>query len=158
LKLFINLSEQETETGFTLVELLCVIGIIGILASIAFAQLPGVINQARYAQAQRDLDAYNTELLSYYASRGEYPSDWEDLGYNTAPEDPWGYPYIYNNHDEISSGDRRKDGALVPINSHYDLFSPGPNGNWAPNIGADISRDDVIVAEDGAFIGKAEDY
>lgn len=146
------------ESGFTLIELMCVVGIVGILAATAMAHVPGILQKARYSRAKRDLDAFRTEITQYLASNGEFPDNWSQIGHESPPKDPWGNEYKLMNFDQINPGDRRKDGPVVPINTRYDLFSPGPNGSWDPNINTPGSRDDVIVAEDGAFIGKASDY
>lgn len=55
-------------------------------------------------------------------------------------------------------GQVRKDRNLVPLNTDYDLFSAGPNGQWMPPITASVSRDDIIRADNGAYVGQASDY
>ena len=55
-------------------------------------------------------------------------------------------------------GEVRKDRNLVPINTDYDLYSAGPDGNSVPPLTAAASRDDIVRANDGRFIGKAEEY
>lgn len=148
----------DSRDGFTLIELLAVIGIMGVLATVAVTQIMSALQRARYAHAIRDLRSYSTEVQLYISNKGHPPSTWAELGMSPPPVDPWGNEYVLNNHDDISPGDRRKDGPTVPINSHFDLFSPGPNGEWVPTIQADSSLDDVVVAGDGTFVGRAEDY
>ena len=72
--------------------------------------------------------------------------------------DPWGLPYEYLNLDGVPIGMMRKDQALVPINSDYDLYSKGPDGASIMPLTAPMSRDDVVRANNGAFIGIASDY
>lgn len=50
----------------------------------------------------------------------------------------------------------RKDRFLVPINSDYDLYSMGADGKSLPQLHSSDSRDDVIRARDGAYVGLAE--
>lgn len=145
-------------SGFTLVELLAVIGIVGILASVAVVNIMSALKRARYAHAIQDLRSYSQDIQIYLSRHGTPPSSWSDLGEESVPEDPWGNDYVLHNHDDITPGARRKDGPTVPINSHFDLFSPGPNGEWDPTIQTERSLDDVIVAGDGSFVGKPEDY
>ena len=52
----------------------------------------------------------------------------------------------------------RKDKNLVPINSEYDLYSLGPDGDSMPPLTAKPSRDDIVMANDGKYIGPVEDY
>jgi general secretion pathway protein G len=52
----------------------------------------------------------------------------------------------------------RKDKNLVPLNSDFDLYSKGPDGESVPALTAGVSRDDIVRANDGAFIGVAADY
>lgn len=73
--------------------------------------------------------------------------------------DPWGNPYQYLNFETVKGkGKLRKDRFLVPINSTYDLYSMGADGRTATPLTAAISRDDIIRANDGQYVGLAENY
>ncbi len=52
----------------------------------------------------------------------------------------------------------RKDRFLVPINSDYDLYSMGADGESVEPLTAAKSRDDIVRASDGAFVGVAENF
>jgi general secretion pathway protein G len=52
----------------------------------------------------------------------------------------------------------RKDRFQVPINSDFDLYSMGPDGQSMPTLNAPVSRDDILRANDGAFYGIAEEF
>jgi general secretion pathway protein G len=52
-------------------------------------------------------------------------------------------------------GQARKSRFLVPINSDFDLFSPGPDGDWVGPLTAQKSQDDIIRANNGDFVGPA---
>jgi general secretion pathway protein G len=52
----------------------------------------------------------------------------------------------------------RRDKNLVPINTDFDLYSVGKDGVTVSPLTAAQSRDDVVRANDGTFIGLGEDY
>ncbi|MSR24620.1 MAG: hypothetical protein EXR96_05970 [Nitrospiraceae bacterium] len=52
----------------------------------------------------------------------------------------------------------RKDRFLVPINSDYDLYSMGPDGQSSQPLTVPVSMDDIIHASDGAYVGLAENF
>jgi general secretion pathway protein G len=55
-------------------------------------------------------------------------------------------------------GPLRKDGKLNPLNTDYDLYSVGADGLSAGPLTAMQSRDDIVRANNGAFVGLGEDY
>jgi len=55
-------------------------------------------------------------------------------------------------------GKARKDKFLVPLNSTYDLYSKGKDGQSKLPLTAKASKDDIIRASDGAFIGLASEF
>jgi general secretion pathway protein G len=57
-----------------------------------------------------------------------------------------------------SPGQPRKDRFLVPINTDFDLYSVGRDGESVPSLTAAKSRDDVVRAANGAFIGLASRF
>ncbi|HQU13791.1 MAG TPA: prepilin-type cleavage/methylation domain-containing protein, partial [Thermodesulfobacteriota bacterium] len=76
---------------------------------------------------------------------------------------PWGNPYQYlpiygHLGDQGYMNRTRKDHNLHPINSDFDLYSMGPDGQSVKPLTGGQSRDDIIRANDGAFIGKASTY
>ena len=52
----------------------------------------------------------------------------------------------------------RKDHNLVPLNTDFDLYSMGPDGESASPLTAKASRDDIIRANNGSYIGTATNY
>ena len=44
---------------------------------------------------------------------------------------------------------------MVPINTYFDLYSMGPDGQSVSPLTAKVSRDDIIYAHDGEYIGPA---
>ena len=88
---------------------------------------------------------------------GSFPPDLNALG-RGAIRDPWGNPYRYLNIATAIPGHVRKDRFLVPLNSDYDLYSMGKDGESQPPITSAKSRDDILRASNGAFIGLASDF
>jgi len=83
--------------GFTLVELLVVIVILGLLASIAFPNLLSAYRKARYSRAASDSKTLVTQAILYGNDRGAYPTSVAAMrndGYtNIADVDPWSAPW-----------------------------------------------------------------
>ena len=74
--------------------------------------------------------------------------------------DPWDQPYEYLNIRTAGKGKGglRKDGKLNPLNTDYDLYSIGADGKTAGALSAKSSRDDIVRANNGAYLGLGEDY
>jgi len=148
--------------GFTLIELLAVTAILAVLVAVAVPRLFGAIDKAKIARAIAEISTINKAVMSYRAAHdGNLPADMAALvpeHLAQLPIDPWGMPYVYNNFDMVTPGERRKDGPLVPINKEYDIFSCGPNQKTTPNIVSTQGRDDIIMANDGDFINVAAEY
>jgi general secretion pathway protein G len=145
-------------SGFTLVELLIVIAIILTIAGIAIPNLLTAIEQARTAKAVGDIRTIGYAALEYEAVNEQYPNSLAQIGYG-GYRDPWGSPYQYLDFANVNGrGAMRKDRFLVPLNTGFDLYSMGRDGQSVPPLTAAASRDDVIWANDGAFIGPASDF
>ena len=73
--------------------------------------------------------------------------------------DPYGNAYFYLLFlPSTPKNDKRKDKNLNPINSDYDLYSIGKDGDTSRNLGSAKAQDDIVRANDGAFIGLAADF
>jgi general secretion pathway protein G len=140
-----------------LVELLAVVVLIGILVGMGHGKLRDAIDQAKVVKAITDLKAMALAL-----NEGDKPPpSLVAIGWG-GRLDPWGRPYVYNPFPP-SKGNKppagaRKDRFLVPINSRYDLYSVGKDGGSAAPLTAKASRDDIIVANDGGFVGLAKRF
>ena len=144
--------------GFTLVELLIVMAIIMTVSAIAVPNLQAAIDDARIARAVADIHALEVDIAYYEIQNGTLPNTLDDIG-RTGMLDPWGNPYQYLNFANTKGkGKMRKDRFLVPLNSDYDLYSMGKDGDSVPPITSKPSRDDILRANDGGFIGLASQY
>jgi general secretion pathway protein G len=144
--------------GFSVPELLLAVAVVAVLALVAAPSYSKYIDRTRVAQAVLDIAAINSLISSYYRDHHDFPDTLAQIGMGSKL-DPWGRPYVYNvfrTHADI--GHARKDKNLVPINSDYDLYSIGKDHASVPPLLAAQSRDDVVRANDGAFVGLASTY
>ena len=146
--------------GFALLELAVVVAILGVLAGIAVPTYYSLIEKARITRAISEIDTLQKEILGWQENRGTLPLNLEEIGRKDL-RDPWGNPYQYLNFDTIKGngkGGKRKDHNLVPINEDFDLYSMGKDGKSKSPLTAKPSRDDIIRANNGSYIGIASDY
>ncbi len=129
------LKDKWNDQGFTLIELMVVIVILGILAGLIIPKIMGRPEEARRMKAKIQIESIETALKLYRLDNGEYPSTeqglealvepptvgrlaraWRKGGYlekGKVPKDPWGNDYIY----------------LCPgLNDDFDLMSYGADG------------------------------
>ena len=144
--------------GLTLVELMFVVAIVAVLVSLAVSGWGAWRNKIKTKTAVDDITALSLVIDDYYADKGELPASLSDIG-RAGMTDSWGAPYVYLDLTSTKGkGKARKDHSLVPLNSDYDLFSMGPDGKSASPLTAASSRDDILRASNGRFIGVAADY
>lgn len=120
--------------GFTLLELLIVIAILGLLASLVAPKLIGRIGKSKTVIAKAQIESFSTALETYRLDTGAYPSqeqglkvliertdtvrNWHGpyLKKKIIPNDPWGEPYIYkcpgthSDYDILSYGADKREG------------------------------------------------
>ena len=132
---------------------------LAIVALLAMLAIPDYIDKANDNKAIADISAIAQAVERYRIIHNDsLPSDLDDLSMDTLT-DPWGNPYQYYNIGAAKGkGKLRKDQNLVPINSDYDLYSMGKDGASVGPLTAAKSRDDIVRANNGDFIGRAEDY
>lgn len=141
--------------GFTLFELAIVVGMIGTMLAFAVPATADYVQGGRIARAMGEIRLIQIELSSI----DTLPDDLGVIGRATMI-DPWGNAYVYQKFvfPPGIAAQARKDRFLVPINSQYDLYSMGKDGDTRLPLTVPKSRDDVIRANDGSFIGLAASY
>jgi len=136
-----------------------VVVIIALIMTIAVPTYRNYVLRARNSTAIADIGQIELAISHYeVANNGALPPSLAAVGMDTRL-DPWGNPYQYLDMTNIhGNGGVRKDHNLVPINTDYDLYSMGPDGRSVGPLTAAASHDDIIRANNGAFIGIATDY
>lgn len=148
----------DSASGLTLVELLLVVAIIAVLAAVAMPVYSGYRERVKQAQAAQAIAAMSAVIQSHRINSGSYPDTLAEVGQSDVL-DPWGRRYVYVNLTNVKGkGKARKDRKLNPINSDFDLYSLGKDGVSKPQLSNKESLDDVVRANDGAYIGLAANF
>jgi general secretion pathway protein G len=149
--------------GFTLIEVVITIFIVGILSAIAIPNYLRYLEKNMETTAISDINTIAGKLKEIMIEDPTgLPPDLATINFgNLLPLiDPWGNPYqylpLYERPGNLPQA--RRDHNLHPINSDFDLFSMGPDGQSNKPLTSMPSRDDIIRANDGAFVGKASVY
>jgi general secretion pathway protein G len=158
--LLIRGHSQKCVRAFTLIELLVAIAIVGTLGAIGVPTYNGYIDRARNGTAMADIVDIGLRISTFQAEHGRPPNTLAEAGL-PAQIDPWGRPYQYLRIVGVldpNNPQLRKDHGTHPINSDFDLYSMGKDGNSVPPLTSEPSWDDIVRANNGAFVGMASDY
>ena len=151
---------KEHFRGLTLIELLVVIAILGTVAAIAMPIYSNQIEKARIVKAIAEIAIMQKEIAAYDGKESDnfLPNTLDDIGRGNLL-DPWENPYRYLNFAHVKGkGPMRKDRFVVPLNTDYDLYSVGKDGATTPPLTAKPSHDDIVRANDGAYVGLGSEY
>lgn len=129
-------NRKRGQAGFTLVELMVVIAILAILASVVGFNLLGAIGEGNQGAAKTEIKTLQGAVVMYKLHHGKFPPDLESLVNNQRqnyldkkeiPADPWGNKYMYT-----------VEGSNFRIVSYGGDGQPGGEGE-----NADISSDNI---------------
>lgn len=143
-----------------MIELVVTLVIATLLVSLAIPSYEMFTARAKVAGAIGDMGELSLAIEMFRLNNDDrMPATLEELGMEI-PLDPWGRPYEYLNIHTAGPGKDalRKDGKLNPLNTDFDLYSVGRDGESALPLSAKHSRDDIVRANNGAFFGLGEDY
>ena len=146
--------------GMGLLDLMVALVVFSLFAALAVPAYTGMVNRGRVAGAISDVGSIAVEIERFAVSNNDrLPMTLNELPIEI-PQDPWGNDYQYLNIRAAGPGKGafRKDGNLNRLNTDFDLYSMGEDGASAGPLSAKKSRDDIVRANNGAFIGLGEDY
>ena len=144
--------------GFSLIEAMIVVLLVAALAAWAGPALFDVLSDMKLERGMADMAIIESAINSFYSENDRFPDSLDELALLPRP-DPWGRPFQYlSSLDPQWNGKRRKDRFIVPLNSDYDLYSMGADGKSKPPLTAKDSRDDIVRANNGTFIGPASEF
>jgi general secretion pathway protein G len=143
---------RSGQDGFTLVEMLVVITIIGLIMGLIGPRVLSYLSESKVKTARIQLQSFSSALDLFYLDAGRFPSTAEGLAAlvrrtpgvaawngpylkgGNVPSDPWSHPYVY-----------RSPGEHGP----YDIVSYGADGQeGGSGTSADISLEKTTAAKD----------
>jgi general secretion pathway protein G len=134
------------------------LAIVGTVTGIAIPAYMNYIEKARITRAINEIGVLQKEIMTYEAVYEKLPDTLNVIG-RGGILDSWGNPYVYLKlGDPKLIGKARKDRFLVPLNTDYDLYSKGADGNSFPPLTVAPSFDDILRANNGRYIGLASEY
>ena len=149
-----NFIRSGCNRGFTLIEIMIVIAIIGCLSAIAVPNYLKYKNNARVAAAVADVRIIEKQISLYvFDNAGQLPNNLSVLPNIGTLNDPWGNPYQYLKIDGGNPPGLRKNMSDNPVNTDYDLYSLGKDGASKPQFKFKESLDDVVRAYEGRYVG-----
>jgi general secretion pathway protein G len=151
----LNNSRMTHPVGFTLIEVVIVIAITGVLASISIPNYIKYREKAQIEVAITEMRYIEKEIVNFGIDNGELPENLNVIGMDKVL-DPWGRPYQYLRMGDM--GKPRKDHSLHPINTDFDLYSEGKDGKSNAALTSKNSQDDIIRANNGGFVGLVSNY
>lgn len=152
------MATASKQSGFSVLEILIVIAILGILISIAIPAYENYRDKKNYTQAKTDILEIQGVIDRFYIENNRFPDSLSEVNQD-GRRDPWGGSYYFTNiTNGTNKGGVRKDKNLTPVNSDYDLYSAGKDQKTSLPFTASASHDDIVRCNNGSYIGLAIDY
>ena len=163
-----HFSPPLNNRGFTLVELIVVILVIGVLATMALPAYDDLTTKASMARAKTEVGVVDKAIGAFFIDRNSLPAQLSDVGAEANILDPWDHHYQYYNI-ATGTGDPGPQYTCYDIvepnlNTDYDLYSLGKDGvtdHDIVNPGIDPpndSSDDIVRARNGSVVLSAAEF
>ncbi len=139
----------------TIVELLIVLAIVGTIASILIPNLLQALESTKIKRAINDIATISFNANSFQRENDRYPDDMTEFPIGPTV-DPWGNEYVYRPSTAADwNAKRRRDRWMNPLNSDFDVYSVGRDGDSKAPLAPPVSHDDIVRANSGSYIGPA---
>ncbi len=159
--------------GFTLIEILISLVVIGILTTLAVTAYTRFADQSLVKRTIQNIRILEEGIKAFELENMRLPNSLNELGpvalvddkgatVTQSPPflDPYGNAYRYLNFANEPSGwpNCRRDGVDKPLSLDYDLYSMGADGVTNKKLNHSQSLDDIVRARSGAFVDLASKY
>ena len=148
---------MRRQRGFTLVELAVAVVVSALLASIAIPSYTAIVDSLKVKRAITDIHELGLQIERWHTNTFDYPDSLAAASLDGL-KDPWGNSYRYLKISTATTGQVRRDRNLRPINNDFDLYSVGKDGQTQTQLQGRRARDDIVRANNGAYVGIAKDY
>ena len=154
-----NAAKRKYSQAFTTIEMIIGMTVLVLFFSIAIPVALKLADGIKSRTVIDDLIAIQIEIDKFKLDKGSYPDTLDDI-YSGTQFDPWGTPYQYL---RIAGGNKNVTGKQrkyknLNINSTYDLYSMGPDGETVSALTAAANFDDIVRGSNGRFLGDANEF
>lgn len=127
----LNLEERRSQKGFSLIELIVVLVILGLLAAVVGPKVFNKLAKGKEQIAKIQIKDLEGALQLYSFDMGKYPNSSEGLEgliRNTSNSESWNGPYLSKNDVPKDPWDKPYGYRCPGLHGDYDLYSMGPDG------------------------------
>ncbi|HEY5703492.1 MAG TPA: prepilin-type cleavage/methylation domain-containing protein [Gammaproteobacteria bacterium] len=140
-------------------EMVMTVSVVLLMFALVIPAAREIVNKTRSDNVVVDLEKIQTDISDFMLINRRLPDSLTEI-YGDIPRDPWGNEFNYLN---IADGDEsvkfkvRKYKFIKNLNSDYDLFSEGIDGESVQPLTGKSSHDDIVRAKNGLYIGPVEE-